>query len=131
MRVDEIMTRSVVSLSPSNTVADAYEAFKARKIHHLLVVDHGNVIGVVSIRDVSGKRDDTPVATVMSRDIRVAEPSITIKEAAVMMMGRNSGCLPIVEHGRLIGIVTTTDLLHVLSRSGRAQGATVAQHGTV
>jgi CBS domain-containing protein len=41
-----------------------------------------------------------------------------------MMMGRNSGCLPIVEHGRLAGIVTTTDLMRVLSRNAGAPRAT-------
>lgn len=119
MRVDEIMTRSVVTLSPSHTVADAYEQFKHRSIHHLLVVDRGSVVGVVSVRDVSGKRDDAAVATIMSRDIRIADPSATIKEAAAMMMGRNSGCLPIVDRGRLAGIVTTTDLMRVLSRNAK------------
>ncbi len=131
MRVDEIMTRSVVALSPRDTVADAYEAFKRKNIHHLLVVEHGSVVGVLSVRDVSGQRDDVAVEKLMSRGIRVAEPSLTIKEAATMMMGRNSGCLPIVENGRLAGIVTTTDLLHVLSHSALAHGATVSQHDPV
>lgn len=120
MRVDEIMTRSVVTLSPTHTVADAYAQFKKRKIHHLLVVDRGSVVGVVSVRDVSGKRDDAQIGTIMTRDIRIADPSATIKEAAAMMMGRNSGCLPVVDGGRLAGIVTTSDLMRVLSSSAKA-----------
>ncbi len=96
------------------------------------MVEHGSdVVGVLSVRDVSGQRDDVAVEKVMSRGIRVAEPSVTIKEAAAMMMGRNSGCLPIVENGRLAGIVTTTDLLHVLSRNARAHGGAVSQHDPV
>ena len=131
MRVDEIMTRDVISLSPTHTVSDAYEHFKKGEIHHLLVVDGGSVVGVLSIRDVSGKRDDMPVASVMNRDIRVADPSVTIREAATMMMGRNSGCLPIMENGRLTGIVTTTDLMRVLSRGGAPRATASRQHGAV
>ncbi len=119
MRVDEIMTRSVVTLTPTHTVADAYEHFKKRQIHHLLVVERGSVVGVISVRDVSGKRDDAPIGSIMSRDVRVATPAATIKEAATMMMGRNSGCLPIVDNGRLAGIVTTTDLMRVLSSAAK------------
>jgi acetoin utilization protein AcuB len=77
---------------------------------------------VVSSHDLGGSeagesaRRGKSVAEVMtSRPVTVA-PDTTVREAANRLRGRKIGCLPVVEKGRLVGIVTTTDLLDLLGR---------------
>ncbi len=116
MRVDQIMSRTVFSISPNATVGEAIELIVSRRIHHLLVVNGTVIAGTVSARELSGKDSATALAKVLNPDVRTASPSTPLKEAAKMMVGNTSGCLPVVEAGRIVGIVTTTDLMHVLTR---------------
>ena len=52
----------------------------------------------------------------MTRDAVTIEPQATLRRAAGTMRGRAVGCLPVVDHGKLVGIVTTSDLLDALAR---------------
>jgi CBS domain-containing protein len=67
-------------------------------------------------RDLANARDDRPISEVMSRNIVTIEPEATIRRAAGIMRGRDVGCLPVLSDGRLVGIVTTSDLLTALSK---------------
>lgn len=117
MHLDEIMSRSVISLTPTTTVAEAFDLFLTRGIHHLLIVDRGRVAGVVTVREVSGKPHELTMADVMCRDVKTASPRASVKEAAKLMIGNNSGCVPVVDGGRIVGIVTSSDLMRVLTRN--------------
>ncbi len=123
MHLEEIMSRSVISLAPTTTVAEAFELFLTRGIHHLLIVERSHVIGVVTVREVSGKPHELTLADVMCRDVKTASPTASVKEAAKLMIGNNSGCVPVVDGGRIVGIVTSSDLMRVLTRN--AELATV------
>ncbi len=94
-------------------------------LRHLPVVDDGDVVGVVTDRDLrlvtswlhSGPFDaDAAVSEVMSRDPVTAAPRDPVEEAARLMRRRKIGCLPIIDEGKLVGIVTGTDLLDALMR---------------
>jgi CBS domain-containing protein len=129
MRVDEIMSRKVISVAPAATVAEALDLFVTSHLLHLVVIEDGRVAGVVGIREATGKSRDLPVASIMIRDIKTAAPTTTIRDAARLMIGRNAGCLPVVDADRVVGIVTAADLMRVV-REKADTGAPPA-HGTV
>lgn len=124
MRISELMTRKVIHVSPGDALSVAREHFRLNSIHHLLVMDRGRIVGVLSVREVIGKPLDATVGSVMARNVMTVGPDSSTRDVASAMIGRGHGCVPIVEDGRVVGIVTTTDLLRVLSRGPGAARAT-------
>ena len=116
MRIQDVMSKKVVSVDPTTTAAVARERLRTDEIDHLVVIDHKRVIGVVAGRDLTGAGDDTPVSDLMSRNVVTIEPEATLRRAAGIMRGRAVGCLPVIEEGTLVGIVTTSDLLTALAK---------------
>lgn len=124
MRIGDVMTPNPITIGPRESCAAAREKLRAHHIHHLLVVDQGQVVGAISVRELTGKRDHELVSNLMVDDIAIATADATVREAATMMIGRSSGCLPILDRlGRIVGIITTTDLLRLLSRNAGARPA--------
>jgi acetoin utilization protein AcuB len=116
MRVQDVMSKNVVSVPREMGVAAARERLRTEEIDHLVVVDGGRVVGVVAGRDILRATDDAPLAEVMSRRVATVSPEATLRRAAGVMRGRAVGCLPVVDEGRLVGIVTTSDLLTALAK---------------
>jgi CBS domain-containing protein len=82
---------------------------------------NGAVEGIISERDLGGKRglgarSEQPVSEVMEKHVLTGEPDMSIKRAANLMRGHVIGCLPVIEKGKLKGILTVSDLLDVLGR---------------
>lgn len=119
MRIEEIMTTGVKTTRPDAAAADARSAMKLHQIHHLVVLEGRDVVGVVSERDLGGRRGRAPevrVADVMAPTPVTATPRTTVRAAANLLRGRSIGCLPVVDGKKLVGIVTTTDLLSLIGR---------------
>jgi acetoin utilization protein AcuB len=116
MRIQDVMSKRVVSVSPETPVATAKETLRTEEIDHLVVVDRKRVVGVMAGRDATLARDDDPVSTVMSSHVVTVAPEATLRRAASIMRGRAVGCLPVMDKGQLVGIVTTSDLLTALSK---------------
>jgi len=124
VRLGEIMTHPVTCISPEEAAVDAFELMARNRIHHLLVVDRRKVVGVLSERDLGGPRGASlrkgrSVADLMTRDVVVASTHTTFREAANLLRGRSIGCLPVMEDGRPVGIVTLSDLLEIAGRVSR------------
>jgi acetoin utilization protein AcuB len=115
MRVQDVMSKDVISVTPADTVAEARERLQLAGINHLVVMEARQVVGVVAVKDLPAANEE-PLAQVMSRNVATIEPEATLRRAAGVMRGRNIGCLPVVDHGRLVGIVTTSDLLTALAK---------------
>jgi acetoin utilization protein AcuB len=115
MQVRDIMTADVISVTPALTVEQALKQMRTARIHHLVVLD-GHVVGVLSDRDLEG-RTGKCVRDVMSSHVVVVDGDAHVRDAAKLMYAYRIGCLPVVDGKRLIGIVTTFDLLAFLSRS--------------
>jgi acetoin utilization protein AcuB len=124
--VKDSMTREVVVLSPETTAAEALAVCRERRIRHLPVVEEGRLVGIVSDRDL---RSAAPalgdpgrtealgklrVSEVMTRDVLSVRPEDPIEEAANAMRERKIGCLPVVEDGALVGILTSSDVMEAL-----------------
>jgi acetoin utilization protein AcuB len=95
----------------------------------LVVTGDGGVVGVLSDKDLGGKHGDLVrkghlVADLMTEKVVVAAPDTTIREAANLMRGHIVDCLPVVDRGKLKGIVTALDLLELIGRGAERPVAT-------
>jgi CBS domain-containing protein len=131
--VADVMTRDPVTLHEEDSLAGAASTFLDRRIRHLPVVDGRRLVGLVTERDllrVSGsalsrepvaavrearRREETFIAAVMRRDVETVSPATRVADAARCLAEQRIGCLPVVDHGELVGIVTETDLLRELA----------------
>ena len=116
MRIQDVMSKNVVSVPVETAVVIARERLRTEEIDHLVVVDGKRVVGVMAGKDVLGAGDNRPLSDVMSRNVVTIEPEATLRRAAGVMRGRAVGCLPVVSDGRLVGIMTTSDLLTALAK---------------
>lgn len=135
--VSSRMTRGVRTATSSATLEEALELLRALDVRHLPVVQDERVVGIVSDRDLrraqgSNRDGDTTVDEVMSHSVATIEPEKPLSFAADLMLLRRIGAVPVVDDDRLVGIVTTTDLLdhcleslrdpEVLAAAEQAQG---------
>lgn len=114
------MTTNVHAIEPEAPIEQAKERLKKLGCRHLVVMRGSTIIGVLSDRDVHRGRlqmQDDPwlVRDVMTSHVVVAAPETTVHQAALLMRGHAIGCLPVVDGKRLVGIVTTSDLLEMIA----------------
>lgn len=118
MRIQDVMKRPVESIEATQSVATAIERMRRSRIHHLVVTRDGAAAGVVSEGDVRALElpAHRTVDEVMTAPVVFATPEMTLRKAANLLRGRSVGCLPVLEEGRIVGIVTTSDLLERIGR---------------
>ncbi|MFD1739311.1 acetoin utilization AcuB family protein [Bacillus salitolerans] len=119
MIIEEIMKKKVITLNQEDTVIIAKSLMFEKGIRHLPVIDDEmNVIGLVTRTDLLKhqhlipKEMETKVSEVMNRDVITGHPLDFVEEVSAIFYEHKIGCLPIVEGGKLIGIITETDMLH-------------------
>ncbi len=120
MNLRVLMRTELVSVLPHLPASHALEVMEEMGFRHFPVVDQDNqLVGVVSDRDLlrqRGQLDALRIADVMVSAPVVLTPSDSVAKAAGVMISHKLSCLPLLEEGRLVGIVTTIDLLSVLAR---------------
>jgi acetoin utilization protein AcuB len=125
MQLRQIMRTGVVTIDPKDTARGAKSKMKRQRIRHLVVAENSGITGILSERDVRGPGiSGRLVRDLMTPDAVSAGPETTLTEAAELMVRRRIGCLPVLEGGRLVGIVTATDVLDELSRETRSRRGT-------
>jgi len=124
--VKDSMTREVVALSPGTTAAEALALCRETRIRHLPVLEEGRLVGIVSDRDLRsaapalgdpGRAEalqNLQISDVMTRDVVITHPDDPIEVAANRMQEKRIGCLPVVEDGDLVGILTSSDVMEAL-----------------
>ena len=117
-QVKEVMTRDVVALRPQQPFAQALALLAQHRFRHLLVIDaDARLAGVISDRDLlrcmsrESDLERLTVADIMWSAVVTVQPDTPLSEAAAQMLSRRINCLPVVEHDRVCGILTSTDLL--------------------
>lgn len=126
--ISSIMTREVVTLSLKDSLYSAEKRMKVNHIRHMPVVDGDRLIGLISLSDLQRLSfidayskegtEDTPVYNMLSiQDLMIknpltATPKTTILEVSKLLASKEFHSLPVVDDGKLVGIITTTDLLH-------------------
>lgn len=120
--VSQVMTETPVCISDSTTALDLAKMFHSKRFRHLLVCDAGGkLVGLVSDRDLIGcfspldppTRDELaqiPTGVLMSTDLLTVASSAALSHAVGLMLKHGVNSLPVLDDGRLQGILTTTDL---------------------
>jgi CBS domain-containing protein len=132
--VRDIMMSAPVTLKPDDTLEFAGNVISLGRIRHLPVVENGQLVGLLSERDLLGtaasrlfglkpKSKSALLRSVLVKDVmkkRVVTVSAAtpIKEAAQVMADKKIGCVPVVDDRRLIGLVTTTNILRYVEELG-------------
>lgn len=121
MRVKEIMSKGVKTVTSTSSAEAAWDLMKGERIHHLVVKDGARISGVLSSEDAGGARggrtrENLRVGDLMTERVVTITPDTPVKRAASVMRGKSIGSLVVVDSGRAVGIVTTSDLLELLGR---------------
>jgi len=114
MEMIHIMTRHPETIHPDDTLAKAKEMMDVAGFRRLPVVKDGEVVGMLTERNLrahAGYLESTKVNAAMSAPVVSVGPNSTVQEAARLMLRHKVGGLPVVESGKLVGIVTTIDML--------------------
>lgn len=124
--VSEIMTRNVIGLPPSATLAEARTLMQRHHIRHLPILEDSRLVGLVSQRDILAAQESSleqglngqfleqhSVANVMIKEVTTVSPKAGIREAALYLQKHKYGCLPVIDKEQLVGIVTDSDFVAV------------------
>jgi acetoin utilization protein AcuB len=133
LRVRDSMTRDVITLGPEASAAEAWALCREHNIRHLPIVQEGQLVGLVSDRDLrdvrgggEGRESDTPrwvrLGDMMTRNVVTIQPLDTIEHAAREIYDRKIGCLPVVADDELVGIITSADMMRTLIEMVGAHG---------
>lgn len=119
--VHEIMKKNVIAIDASMTALDAAKMMDDASIGAIVVIDGGIAVGIITERDLvrrivaKGKPLSTNVKEVMSSPLVVINPDDSVWELAQLMKQRKIHRVPAVKEGRLVGIVTTSDVVRLCS----------------
>ena len=132
MRVRDIMTPKPITIDPETPMLDAGQRMAEERIRHLIVIEDNRVVGIVTDRDIRLNMPSPATSLsvwelnyllvqltardVMSRAVIVIDPDRPVAEAAAIMVDHKIGALPVVEAGRLAGIVTESDFVRLAAR---------------
>jgi acetoin utilization protein AcuB len=114
MLISRLMTNSPVTVSPRDTLQAAMSLMERGKFRRLPVVEGEQLVGILTDRDIrahQGYWQSTRVTAAMTADPMTVTSNQTVEDAARLMIAHKIGGLPVVEDGRLLGVVTTTDVL--------------------
>ena len=133
MIVKDLMTPNPITTGPDTSVVEARQLMVEKRIRHLLVTEGPKLLGIITDRDI---RLNLPspatslsvweinyllarmtVASAMTTSVVIVSPRHDAKEAALLMLDHKIGALPVVDGGRLLGIITETDLLRAFVKS--------------
>ena len=117
-KVQDVMSKLVVTVEESSTGYDIVREIMNRDIGCIVVTKGSEVVGIVTkgdiLRETIMKKADpqrTPASEIMSRPVVKIDPGATLEEATEVMSKNNVSKLPVVKDGRLVGIVTSSDLI--------------------
>ena len=113
----EIMNTSVVSVDSSVTATDAAKLMENSKVGAIIVFENASPVGIITDRDFAIKITahsypiDTPVRRIMSSPLISIDPDSDVWTASDLMSTRNVRKLPVIEDDKVVGIVTSSDLV--------------------
>jgi CBS domain-containing membrane protein len=127
MKVRDIMVKELATLDVNDELSLANDIMRLGRIRHLPVLEDDTLVGIISERDLfrsslaqalgygdKGSREvmkTLRIKDVMVKQVVSVSPDLPLKDAVVLMVERKIGCLPVVEQGKLVGLITETDIL--------------------
>src|SRR5210317_1396345 len=122
--VNEILNakgHEVWSVHPQDTVLDSLKLMSEKGVGSLLVMDGDKLVGIVTERDYARKvilegksSKDTPVQDIMSAKVLCVAPERTVDQCMALMTDKRARHLPVVDHKRVVGVVSIGDLVKTL-----------------
>jgi CBS domain-containing protein len=125
------MTTDVKTIGRNDELTIADDIMKMKRLRHLPVVEEGRLVGMLTQRDLfhaalstalnfgekaqKGFLKTVVAKEVMTDEVLTIDPDADVKQAARLMIEHKIGCLPVVESGKLVGLVTETDLLRIVA----------------
>lgn len=134
MLLADVMTRKVLAIGPDMPIRDVQVLMEQRNIRHFPILSaraseqvDDELVGIISDRDVrlvgadhpkapAGVKSSDPVSRLMVAPVIVAHPDDPVEEAAKVLRERKIGAMPVMDDGKLVGIVTGIDMLDALVR---------------
>jgi CBS domain-containing protein len=127
------MTRDVITITPDTSLHEAHRLMTEKRIRRLPVIDHGKLIGIVTLGDVRSAEPSAAstlsvwemnnllaklkVSEIMTREPTTISQEATISTVAEIMLEKKFSCLPVVdETGKLVGIITESDIFRLVVR---------------
>lgn len=133
MLVEDVMQRDVITVNPKTTLPEALRLAKGRGVRHLPVMDGPDLVGIVSDRDLKRAMaspatslerhelhyllEKVTMAEIMTRAVITVGPMLPVEEAARLMVKERISALPVTEQGKVVGIVTETDVLDLFLKA--------------
>lgn len=114
MQLVNLMTSDPVTIGPHERLSEVKRIMDAGHFRRVPVVDDGRLVGILTERDLHdyiGLLESTRVNAAMHNALVTVTPENTVEDAARLMLTHKIGGLPVVSSGKLVGIITTTDLL--------------------
>jgi len=124
------MKKDLITITKDERMTTARKILKEKNIRHLPVVDGKKLIGLVTnmdirkaeaspatsleIRELHYLLDKLTVGEIMTRNVITISPDISVEEAATLLHDNKIGCLPVVEDGNLVGMLTENDVMEIL-----------------
>jgi CBS domain-containing protein/nucleotide-binding universal stress UspA family protein len=120
------MTTAPITITPATPVARVRQLMEQHRLRSFPVLEDDKVAGIVTDRDLatSDATDDTTIGLLMTRDVVVVLPTASVQEAARLLLECEVDSLPVVDKGKLVGIITRSDILKAF-----AGVETVTGHG--
>ncbi|QLH03857.1 signal transduction protein [Nitrosopumilus cobalaminigenes] len=121
--IADVMTKSVISVDASITVNEAAKMMEDAKVGAVIVMENNSPVGIVTDRDFSVKvvahayQITEPVKQIMSSPLFSINSDEPIRIAADLMHDRGIRKLPVIDNGKVVGIVTATDIVNLLAVS--------------
>ena len=125
--VRDLMTRPAVTVSPTSPLRDVIQLMETNHIRHVAVADSGCLLGLISHRDVLRSQEGSLSGSlsteqlhmnrwiearwVMTKEVRTVYPDTPALEAALSLRSHGYGCVPVVERGQLVGMLTDSDFV--------------------
>ena len=132
MKVGEIMNREVLSVTPQDRICDVIDLFLEKNITGAPVTEHGKVVGVISRKDILPlvttfdldcssleqirRTCSHYVANHMKSKVLTVRPVEAVEKCALIMTNNSINRLPVIEDGKLVGIVTRGDILKAIAQ---------------
>ncbi|WP_243291050.1 acetoin utilization AcuB family protein [Bacillus sp. FJAT-47783] len=126
MIIEKIMKKEVITLSPNDTIATAMKLMRKHYIRHIpIVLNDETLVGIVSDRDIREASPSTllltqdsqsiftkPLSDIMTTDVITVHPLDFVEDAATVFFENRISCLPVIQHEKIVGIVTEADVLY-------------------
>ncbi len=117
--VSQAMNRSVVTVTPEAPLADAVALVRRTGAEHVLVMEAGNLVGILCACDLRGAGPEAQVCEHMTVPVLTLRPDAAVEEAADTMTACGVGCLPVAVGGLILGTVSEAEIARAGVREPR------------